>query len=96
MPEKQDIIIQTAGDLLGCPYVYGAWGNTCTTRLRKNTPPSGPARPPSPSSAARCSGRRTRKAAATGASTRENWLLTGLVMRNSPETLLLIKTPKMR
>ena len=35
MPEKQDIIIQTAGDLLGCPYVYGAWGNTCTTRLRK-------------------------------------------------------------
>ena len=35
MPEKQDIIIQTAGDLLGCPYVYGAWGNTCTTALRK-------------------------------------------------------------
>lgn len=35
MPEKQDIIIQTAGDLLGCPYVYGAWGNTCTTKLRK-------------------------------------------------------------
>lgn len=35
MTGKQETIIQTAGDLLGCPYVYGAWGATCTTKLRK-------------------------------------------------------------
>lgn len=32
---KQETIIRTAGELLGCPYVYGAWGATCTVALRR-------------------------------------------------------------
>ena len=32
---KQDTVIQAAGDLLGCPYVYGTWGDKiCTKALR--------------------------------------------------------------
>ena len=32
---KQETIIRTAGELLGCPYVYGAWGSSCTVALRR-------------------------------------------------------------
>lgn len=30
-----EIIVQTALDHMGCPYVYGTWGQTCTPALRK-------------------------------------------------------------
>ena len=32
---KQETVIRAAEDELGCPYVYGAWGDTCTVKLRK-------------------------------------------------------------
>ena len=32
---KPNTIIAAALDHRGCPYVYGAWGNTCTVKLRK-------------------------------------------------------------
>lgn len=32
---KPETIVRTAGELLGCPYVYGTWGQPCTVALRK-------------------------------------------------------------
>ena len=32
---KQEIIISSAESKLGCPYVYGTWGQLCTVALRK-------------------------------------------------------------
>lgn len=32
---KSKAVIQEAVDHLGCPYVYGTWGQKCTTALRK-------------------------------------------------------------
>jgi len=32
---KQETIITAADEKRGCPYVYGAWGDTCTVKLRK-------------------------------------------------------------
>lgn len=32
---RQETITRAAGDSLGCPYVYGAWGAKCTPALRR-------------------------------------------------------------
>lgn len=32
---KPEIVVQTAEEHMGCPYVYGTWGQTCTPELRR-------------------------------------------------------------